>query len=39
MRVIPAFSDDRGVGFLKYEDSGYETLEYEEMKTGNIKIN
>ena len=37
--VIPAFSEDRTLRFVKYEDLGYETLKYEEvMKTGDIKI-
>ena len=33
MGVIPAFSEDRGLPFLKYEVWGYETLKSEEVKT------
>ena len=37
-RGIPTFSEDRGLRFLRYGDCGYETLKYEEVKTGYIKI-
>ena len=37
--VIPGFSEDRGLRFLKYEDSGYETLKYEEVKTQEYQNN
>ena len=36
MGVIIAFSEGRGLTFFKYEDRGYRTLKYEEVK--NIKI-
>ena len=36
MGVIIAVSEGRGLTFFKYEDRGYRTLKYEEVK--NIKI-
>ena len=39
MGVIPGFSEDRGLTFLKYEDRGYETNIYEEVKTQEYQNN
>ena len=34
---LPAFFENRGLRFLKYEDWGYETLKYEDVKTQEYK--
>ena len=37
--VIPGISEDRRLGFLKYEDHRYDTLKYEEVKTQGYQTN
>ena len=39
MGVIQAFSEDRGLGFLKCEDLGDETLKFKKAKTPEYQNN